>query len=39
MSTLREEGWRKVIEGETSVDEVTRVTHEDETGQPVDLDD
>jgi type II secretion system protein E len=30
MSTLREEGWQKVLDGLTSVEEVTRVTHEDE---------
>ena len=28
--TLREEGWQKVLEGITSVEEITRVTHEDE---------
>ncbi len=31
MRTLREEGVRRVLEGMTSVDEVTRVTHEDES--------
>jgi type II secretory ATPase GspE/PulE/Tfp pilus assembly ATPase PilB-like protein len=27
--TLREEGWQKVLDGVTSVEEVTRVTHEE----------
>jgi len=31
MVSLREEGWRRVMEGVTSVEEITRVTHEDET--------
>jgi general secretion pathway protein E len=29
--TLREEGWKRVLEGVTSVEEITRVTHEDES--------
>ncbi len=32
MITLREDGWRKVIEGETTVDEVLRVTKGDRIG-------
>ena len=30
MSTLREDGWRKVLDGQTSIEEVLRVTTEDE---------
>jgi len=32
MRTLREDGWRKVIQHETTVDEVLRVTQEEEFG-------
>ncbi|NUQ00005.1 MAG: type II secretion system ATPase GspE [Armatimonadetes bacterium] len=37
--TLREEGWQKVLEGVTSVDEIQRVTHEDEARLGVGEDD
>ncbi len=37
--TLREEGWQRVLDGVTSIDEVTRVTHEDEIGLGVGGDD
>jgi type II secretory ATPase GspE/PulE/Tfp pilus assembly ATPase PilB-like protein len=30
MRTLRDDGWQKVIEGTTTVEEVVRVTEEDE---------
>ena len=30
MKTLRHDGWRRVIEGGTTVEEVLRVTQEDE---------
>ena len=30
MSTLRDDGWRKVLEGITTVEEVLRVSEEDE---------
>ncbi|MBI5832261.1 MAG: type II secretion system ATPase GspE [Armatimonadetes bacterium] len=33
--TLREEGWQKVLDGITSLEEVTRVTHEDEAAMGV----
>jgi type II secretion system protein E len=35
MVTLRDAGWRKVSEGITTVEEVTRVTHEDEARNAV----
>ena len=31
MKTLRHDGWRRVIEGRTTVEEVLRVTQEDES--------
>ncbi|MCC7493598.1 MAG: type II secretion system ATPase GspE [Fimbriimonadaceae bacterium] len=39
MTTLRDEGWQKVLEGMTSIEEVTRVTHEDEARLGVGEDD
>jgi type II secretory ATPase GspE/PulE/Tfp pilus assembly ATPase PilB-like protein len=30
LMSLREEGWRRVVDGVTTIEEVTRVTHEDE---------
>jgi type II secretory ATPase GspE/PulE/Tfp pilus assembly ATPase PilB-like protein len=32
MKTLREDGWRKVSLGETTIDEVLRLTQEDDFG-------
>ena len=31
MKTLRHDGWRRVVEGRTTVEEVLRVTQEDES--------
>jgi general secretion pathway protein E/type IV pilus assembly protein PilB len=32
MTTLRDDGWRKVLEGRTSIDEIIRVTKGDRIG-------
>jgi type II secretory ATPase GspE/PulE/Tfp pilus assembly ATPase PilB-like protein len=39
MVTLREEGWRSVCDGITSIEEIGRVTHEDEVALGVGDDD
>lgn len=33
MKTLREDGWRKVVAGHTTIDEIIRLTQEDESGE------
>ena len=31
MGTLRQDGWRRVMEGKTTIEEVVRVTQQDES--------
>ncbi len=33
MKTLRDDGWRKVVAGHTTIDEIIRLTQEDESGE------